>query len=193
MRRAQGNRARLGGVLVAAALGALAMLALPALGIGKGGDHHRGAAGKIETYDPQTGLLTVDLRRGGEVAGLVTRRTRIRCGKGHRRHHRHGRRRASASATRDGAVRDGDLAVRDEGADHVSGDDRPDAGERPEGDDRADAGDRTDRPGDRRHPRRCHRLLVPGAIVVRAEMVLTHGNAFFARIGVLPPAAASDG
>jgi hypothetical protein len=35
--------------------------------------------------------------------------------------------------------------------------------------------------------RHCFAHLVPGTIVLRAEMVLAYGDAFFKRIAVLPP------
>jgi hypothetical protein len=43
-------------------------------------------------------------------------------------------------------------------------------------------------PGPADH-RRCLRHLVPDAVVLRAEMVLAYGDAFFRRIALLPPPA----
>lgn len=180
-RQRHGNRARFGGVSLAAALGALAMLALPALGIG---DHGPRAAGTIESFDRESGLLVVDLAEGRKVAGLVVRRTKIRCARGHHRAHR----RAAASQRGEGGDR---LAPRDRTAPET---DRPVSADRPEGGDR-DGGDAvapgsSDGPGkgaDR--AKHCIDALVPGAVVKRAEMVLAHGNAFYKKIGVLPAPA----
>jgi hypothetical protein len=88
MNRAKRTRARLG-VLFAAALGALALLALPGLATGKDHGEHRhhhgrhhheaGDAGTIASFDPATGQLTIDLFGNDTVDGLVTSRTRIKC------------------------------------------------------------------------------------------------------------------
>lgn len=190
MRQHGYKRGRLGGVLLAVALGALAMLALPALGIGKHGNGGHGAAGTVESFDRDTGLLVVDLRKGRKVAGLVVRRTKIRCGREGRHHRR--------------ALRPGKLSRRGEGSDRLApAPDRPTDVVAPERDSEGREDDRpgddavapgaSDEPGkgaDRRRPRRCLKALVPGAVVVRAEMVLAHGNAFFKRIGLVPPQAA---
>jgi hypothetical protein len=101
---------RLGGVLVAVALAALGLLALPALGTGNdpdSADAHR-AAGKIESFDRQTGLLVVDLFKGRKIAGIVVRhRTEVRC-PGRRRWHRLRRkhRRQDSTAAASATARD---------------------------------------------------------------------------------------
>jgi hypothetical protein len=182
-----GNRGRLGGVLLAVCLGALALLALPTLGIGKHDDRGHRAAGKVESFDRETGLLVVDLAKGRKIAGLVVRRTRIRCGPAGRRHRR--------------ARHRGTLSRRDVGSDRPApGPDRPTDVVAPERDGEGREVDQpesealspgeSDDPGngaERRRPRRCIKALVPGAVVIRAEMVLAHGEAFFSRIGMLLP------
>jgi len=190
MKRSIGKRARIGGALLAAALAALA-LALPTIGLSKqGGDRGARAAGTVQSFDTETGELIVDLAKGETISGLVVRRTKIRCGEG-RRHHLRGRRhrrRHVASASR-GGVSDisGDRRTGDEPSDV-----RGDRGIEP-GDDHGEQGGESGedahghRPGDR-----CNTDdLVPGAIVMRAEIVLAHGNAFYARIGLLPPQLAT--
>lgn len=183
MKRPHGNRARLGGVLLAVALGAAAVLALPGLGIGKSHNGAR-AAGTIESFNPETGQLVIDLTKGGTIEGLVVRRTKIRCGehrRGHRRRHRgHGN--GSASALRRdsrGAENEGEDAGDRKG--HGDGGPRSDDAS---GDDRRRHGED--------HSARCIDHLVEGAVVKRAEMVLAHGNAFYKKIGVLPPKPAAS-
>lgn len=181
MKRPHGNRARLGGVLLAVALGAAALLALPGLGVTKG--HGPKAAGKIESFDRETGELAVDLFKGGSVTGLVVRRTQIRCGN-QRRHklrraQSRNRRLSKASARRLGDT------VADQRPERPAGD----PGEKPPGRDGTKPG-ASEGPGNgaqqrRRH--RCIRYLVEGAIVKRADMVLAHGNAFYRTIGVVKP------
>lgn len=83
------------------AIGAMLAFAGPASA------HHHGdfgsddPAGTISSFDPTTGVLTIDLADGGQVSGLVTDETRIETGSGGCRHHgddeRHSRKgRASA-------------------------------------------------------------------------------------------------
>jgi hypothetical protein len=184
-----GNRARFGGVLIAVALSALALLALPAVGLGSGPDSvnaHR-AAGKIESFDRKTGLLVVDLFRGRKIAGIVVRhRTQVRCNDRHWHHLRRKRRTrrgiATGSATRTPVT---DVDARGDKEPSPTDDVR--IPEEPESEPETEAGD--DSPVDVDRPRHCHAHLVPGAIVLRAEMVLVYGDAFFKRIAILPPAA----
>ena len=195
-----GYRGRLAGVLFAVALGALAMLALPAIGVGKHGSDDRGPrpAGTIASFDRETHILTVDLAKGGEISALVVRRTHIRCGKDGRRHRRYRRARRGGEAP---TPPRGSESVGDRAPDGArSGDEPGDGGGEEPGEDR---GKPTSEPsegnhvrgkgrprGNRKHRRRCNAGdLVEGATVVRAEIVLTHGNAFFKRIGVLTPKA----
>jgi len=190
MKRSIRKRARIGGALLALALAALA-LALPTIGLSKeGGDRGPRAAGTVQSFDPETGELVVDLAKGETISGLVLRRTQIRCGKG-RRHHQRGRRhrrRHVASASQRG--------VRDIANDRQAGDEPSDV----RGDHGAEPGGENGEPGGEsgvdarrhRHDDRCNTDdLIPGAVVMRAEMVLTHGNAFYARIGLLPPKQAA--
>lgn len=197
---AHGKRARLGGVLLAVALAAAAILALPAIGIGKQGSDDRNgppAAGVVSSFDSETGELTVALGDGGTISALVVRRTQIRCGRG--RHHLRGgkhRRRHGAGASRRGQGEAGE----DRGEDEL-GDDRGNRGEQEAGDDRGahglEPGDDRDgdaaeagedhRDGRGHHGGRCGTGdLVEGAVVMRAEIVLTHGKALYKKIGLLP-------
>jgi hypothetical protein len=91
------SRARLGGLL-ALALGVAALLAIPVVSAARVGaddgpnheanheqghhhrhGHHRSVVGTITSFDADTGLLTVDLRKGDSVSGLVDDRTKIKC------------------------------------------------------------------------------------------------------------------
>lgn len=69
------------GVLTAAALSAIAVLALAsfALAHGRGGPHGGPDTGTIASFDSSTDVLTIELTDGSTVSGLVTRRTKIRC------------------------------------------------------------------------------------------------------------------
>ena len=175
-----GKRARLGGVLLAVALAAAAILALPAIGLSKNGSD-KGAgpppAGTIESFDTETGELVVDLADGDTISALVVRRTKIRCGKGRRHRGRHG-----AAASRRGESEPGDDRGRH--SEEEPGGDQ--GGRGPEsGDDGVESGDHH---GRGHHGERCNTGdLVEGAVVMRAEIVLTHGKALYKKIGLLPP------
>jgi len=83
MRRAHGNRVWRGMVL-AAAIGAVAVLALSGLAAARGqsGERHRHGpdTGTIAAFDANTGVLAIELSDGGDtVSGLVSRRTEIKC------------------------------------------------------------------------------------------------------------------
>jgi len=209
-----GYRVRLGGVLLAVALGAIAMLALPAIGIGKRGhdDHGPRPAGTIASFDRETHVLTVDLARGGEISALVVRRTQIRCGEDGRRHRRRGHRRGhghggdGVSFSRRGSDSGEDRSgPGGGGSEDEVGDDRGGRGEDEVGGDR---GGRGPEPGEDDHVHGedhhgeghdhgrhgCNAGdLIEGAIVMKAEIVLTHGDAFFKKIGLLPPQAVEPG
>lgn len=197
-----GNRARLGGVLLALVLGATALLALPAIGTGHG--DHRGPrpAGTISSFDPETGVLSVALAKGGEISARVLRRTQIRCGEDRRgrRHHRRGRRRGhghdgGATLSRRGSDEDEDRSGPDSDDDNeLDEGDRRGHGEDESGDDHdehgVEAGEDHHGDGHRGDDRGRHGCnagdLVEGAVVMKAEIVLTHGSAFFKKIGLLP-------
>jgi hypothetical protein len=73
-------------IAIAAALGALAIVALPALaGARDDNHHHRGArdrhenVGRISAFDSASGQLTIARFGGGAISGLVTGSTEIRC------------------------------------------------------------------------------------------------------------------
>lgn len=191
MIRPNGSRARLGGVLLAVALGAAALLALPGIGVTKG--HGPKAAGKIEAFDRETGELTVDLFKGGSITGLVVRRTHIRCGKVRRHRLRRAqlrRRRLSRASAREDAVAD----QRPDRSNRPTHRPTDDFGDQPPGRDGTEPGASED-PGEgaeRRRRHRCIHYLVEGAIVKRADMVLAHGKAFYRTIGVVKPVDSTD-
>lgn len=95
------SRARLGGLL-ALALGVAALLAIPVVSAARQGSddgpnheanhengHHNGnhhgrhhdrtVVGTIASFDADSSLLTIDLRRGGSVSGVVDSGTKIKC------------------------------------------------------------------------------------------------------------------
>jgi hypothetical protein len=84
MKRAHGNRVWRGLVL-AAAIGAVAVLALSGLAAARdhGGSGHRHGAdtGTIASFDPSTDMLAIKLsgEGGATISGLVTPHTKIRC------------------------------------------------------------------------------------------------------------------
>jgi hypothetical protein len=182
MKRPHGNRARLGGVLLAVALGALALLALPAIGSSpeSDSDHSPPAAGTVASFDSETGELVVDLADGGSISALVVRRTQIRCGERPDHLHGHGHRGHRASASH----RDGGESGEDHGERGLKpGEDRGHHGAE-SGEDHHDHG---------HHGERCNTSdLVEGAVVMHAEIVLTHGKALYKKIGLLPPQFAAS-
>jgi hypothetical protein len=109
MNRPRRNRYRAGGLLLAvvgllAAVGALAGFAVAKDGghrvekrHGHHRHHHHQPSGTIQSFDPDTGKLTIALLNEETVSGLVDGGTRIRCEDEHspdvtqlRRHLRHG-------------------------------------------------------------------------------------------------------
>lgn len=84
MKRAHGNRVWRGLVLTAA-IGAVAVLAVAGLAAARGhhhGENHRHGpdTGTITAFDNGTGVLTIALNGSGDTfSGLVTRRTKIKC------------------------------------------------------------------------------------------------------------------
>jgi hypothetical protein len=114
------SRTRLGGLL-ALALGVAALLAIPVVSAARdggnddgpnheNGHHHRhgdhhSVVGTIASFDGDSGVLTIDLRKGGSVSGLVDRRTKIRCEDQNEdgvHHHRHGGDRARSGEAEPG-------------------------------------------------------------------------------------------
>ncbi len=198
MRRLHGNRAKLGGTLLAVAA-ALAILALPGLATGHGRHHDHGPAGTVESFDPETGVLSVALAKGGTVSGLVVRRTRIRCGEGrrHLRGHRHLRRhkrghRAGISSRGREDGREVENEQEDVGDDH--GGRRGEPGEDAPGHDGTAPG-RSEGPGQgAEHSARCNAGdLVPGTPVKVAELVLIDGSAYYKLVGLIVQAPADEG
>jgi len=188
--KSHGNRARLGGILAAAAA-VLAMLALPGLAVSHDRDR-AGDAGAIQSFDPTSGVLVVDLADGGSVSGLVTPRTRIRCGEDHGRHHHRGRGRGDdlrrgrgATASRHGS--DDDNGNSGPGSESSGRDDEP--GEDTPGHDGTPPGSSEDPGRGAEHSARCtSEDLVAGATVKVAELVLIDGKAIYALVGLEPAA-----
>jgi len=194
-----GNRARLGGVLVAVAA-VLALIALPGLASGHRGHDDPGAAGTIRSFDTETHVLTIALTEGGSVSGLVTRRTHIRCDDGrHRgrhglRHRKRGRGHKASASRRGGEDESGDRSGRGSGE---AGEDDQRSGELEPGDDH---GARSLEPGDDRGhrvgehgSRRCRAGLTEGATVKLAELVLIDGKAIYKAVVLPKPAQEDDG
>jgi hypothetical protein len=121
-------------------------------------------AGTISSYDPETGVLTIDLTKGGSISGLVTEDTRIEAGGnchgngGDERHGRHGRRARHA-------------ARHDFGGDHGG------SWGWHHGWNHGHSGSTDD--------------LVPGAVVDDAILVLVDGEAVFAKVELESPQSGS--
>lgn len=185
MNRPHGNRARLGGVLLAAAA-ALAILALPGLASSHGRHHEQaGDAGTIQSFDPASGALVIDLTDGGSVSGLVTRRTHIRCGDDNGRRHGHD----LGDLWRGGAVASRDGSEEDENGNRGPGSENSGRGEEPgedaPGHDGTPPG-RSEDPGQgAEHSDRCSTDdLVAGTTVQYAELVLIDGKAIYGLVGL---------
>jgi hypothetical protein len=180
-----GKRARLGAVLVAVAA-ALALVALPGVAAGHGSHNDPATdAGTIESFDQETGVLTIALTEGGSISGLVTPRTHIHCDNGwHRgRHHmRHGRRRASASHDHGSENRH---SGQEESSDHGGEAGTQASGDNPPGHDGTAPG-RSEGPGKgAEHSARCTTEdLTEGATVRFADLVLVNGKAIFRMIAL---------
>ncbi len=189
MNRPDGNRARICRLLIAAVT-AVAMLALPGAAAAHHGSHDAAAdAGTVESFDPATGVLVVDLTAGGSISGLVVERTQIRCGEDKGRHHgrhglRHHLRDHGASASRRDSTEgedDHQVGEQEPGDDHGTrglepGEDDHQAGE--------DAPGRSENPG-RGAERSAHCTaddLVAGATVKAAELVLFDGKALYKEV-----------
>lgn len=164
-------------IILAAALGAIAIFALPALaGADKGHrhHHHHDSTGTIASFDPATRVLTIDLLGGDSVSGLVDRGTKIRCEDEH---------------SPDVSVRGRESEPGDDHGGHgeEAGDDNGGRGEVEPGDDH---GGDSSGPGpsgsgpsghdDNGAGANCTMSdLIPGTVVQKAELDLEHGQAFW--------------
>lgn len=181
-------------LVLVAALGALVLGSAASLALANGGGrraekrhghhhrhHHHQPSGTIQSFDPETGRLTIALFNEETVSGLVTDRTRIKCEDEHspdvsemRKHLRHG--------------------------EAEPGDDHGGRGEDERGDDHGDRGEEVgdDRGGDNSGPGSSHSGsgpsghddngvgancttsdLIVGAVVTEAELDIEHGKAVF--------------
>jgi hypothetical protein len=199
-------RGQCGRLLLAAALGALALFAIPAVGLADHGHHHGTSdpAGTVKSFDQETGVLTIDLAEGGDIEGLVTDRTRIRCRNDNdRENRRHNRRhRGHATASDSGPGRDGsgddnsgpENSGDDRGGHHAEepgednhaqgnepGEDNHQAGDEPGEDNHGERGDDDNNEHQGRNGR-CMAQLEAGATVRRAELELENGMAVFEKV-----------
>lgn len=216
----QGNRARFAGVLAAVAA-VLALVALPGLASAHHGREAIADAGTIESFDQETGVLTIALTEGGTVSGLVTPRTHIHCdngghdgwsmGRRGRRHHlRHRLRHGRATASHDqGGEEEGEGGDRSESGDrHDESGSEDDHGEGAEqGEDDQESGD-DDAPGHEGappaggegpsrgfdHAGGCTtEALTAGATVKFAVLTLVDGKAVYAVVGLPQPEGEEEG
>lgn len=188
MKRQRGIRARLGGALVASAL-VVAMLALPGVASTKNRGHdHPAPAGTIESFDSETGALTIDLTEGGSISGLVVRRTHIRCGHGLRHQRRRGLRHRKRGSQASASERGGPEGARDGPTD------RGEQQEDPPGHDGTPPG-HSEGPGmGAENSARCTTEdLTEGATVKFAELVLLDGNAYYKVVGLSRQEPAEEG
>jgi hypothetical protein len=181
--------------LVAVALAAIAVLALPSMAAAKhhhGHSHHRRerrhllvlggeeSAGKIKSFDPASGRLVIALANEETVGGLVTEATEIECGHGS----------ATASDMGAGGDEGGDGPGEHEGGEEAGEDDHP--GPKEAGDDDSgeeEAGDEHGGEGGGEHGEPstgesgCTTAdLTEGAIVKEAELKLEGGGATFEKV-----------
>lgn len=187
-------------------VGALALLAIPAVGLADHGHHHGTSdpAGTVKSFDQETGVLTIDLAKGGDIEGLVTNDTRVRCndnsGREGRRHNRRHDRRATASDSgpgHDGSGGD-DNSGSGNGENNAEepGEDNHNEGNEPGEDNHGEEGNE---PGEDNHDEQgenneehghangqCVPQLVAGATVRRAELELENGVATFDKVVLMP-------
>lgn len=118
-------------------------------------------AGTIDSFDPGTGMLTIDLFGGGAIDGLVTADTEIEC-------EHHGSAAIASNSTED-----------EEGEDEEGEDDHGESGEEEEENENESGGDQgEDGPG----PTCTTADLVPGVTVHEAELRLANGEAVFEKV-----------
>jgi hypothetical protein len=194
MNRPRRNRYRISGLLVVvgllAAVGALAGVALAKDGSRDRVEkrhHHRHhhsqtSSGTIQSFDTETGKLTISLLGGETVSGLVTKRTKIKCEDEHA---------PDVSQLRHRKGEPGD----DNGGKGVEelGDDKGGQGEVEPGDDNGGGGNSG--PGssnsgggpsgddDNGTGANCTTSdLIPGAVVQGADLEIEHGDAIFEEV-----------
>jgi len=199
----QGNKARFAGILAAVAA-VLALVALPGLASAHHGRESMAPAGTIESFDQETGMLTIALTEGGSVSGLVTPRTHVHCDNGRHngrrmgrrglRHRlRHRRRHSRASASRDHSGESADN--RDSAGEEEPADDNGEGTESEE-DSHEGSDDSSERSGtagshsegsgqSAEHSARCTTEgLTEGATVKYADLVLVDGRAIFKMVAL---------
>jgi hypothetical protein len=185
------GRTRLGGLL-ALALGVAALLAIPVVSAAHSGGaddgpnhekghhhrhgHHRAiAVGTISSFDAASGQLTIDLRNGGSVSGLVDSGTKIKCedqGDG-RSHHRRGAERGRSGESEPGDDHGG-RSEAEPGDDHGGGDN---SGSGSSGSGNSGPGRQHD---DNGVGANCTTdALVTGAVVQEADLEVEHGVRHF--------------
>jgi hypothetical protein len=130
-------------------------------GIPDGEEH----AGKIASFDTETGRLVIDLFGGDTVSGLVTEETEIECGG------------SNQGATASDSPNDGE-ASEDEQQGEETGDDEGDQEEPGDGE-----GDQGDSGGDEGQGSGCTTAdLEVGAVVHEAELQIEEGIAVFEKV-----------
>jgi hypothetical protein len=195
MKRPRGNRYRAAGALtLAIAMGLLAAVgALAGIAVAKDGGHrvekrhghhhrhhHRQPSGTIQSFDPETGKLTISLLNEETVSGLVTDRTKIKCEDEHapdvtasRRHLRHGEEEPGDDRGGQGEEEPGDdhgghgvEPGDDHGGGDSSGPGSSNSGSGPSGHDDEGTGANCTASD-----------LIVGAVVTNAELEIEHGGA----------------
>ncbi|HEX6666718.1 MAG TPA: hypothetical protein VF081_09010 [Solirubrobacterales bacterium] len=167
------------GVLLALALGAIALFAVSGIATAKHRNHHRSPDGQerqiatIASFDAATGRLTIALG-GEEFSGLVTNRTKIKCEDEHSpdipSRHRHG----------ESEPGDDNGGHGDERGDNDGHDDEP--GEDHQGDNSGPGSENSGPSGhdDNGTGADCTTSdLIPGAVVEEADLEIRHGTATF--------------
>ncbi|HET9163685.1 MAG TPA: hypothetical protein VFN89_09635 [Solirubrobacterales bacterium] len=172
--------------MLVAVAAALALVALPGIASAHHGHDSLADAGTIQSFDPESGVLTIELAEGGSVSGLVTPRTHIHCDNGRHRG-RDGLRHAATTSDRgpggggdDGEGEDNHRQGEEEPGDdnHANGDDPPGhdgtAPGRSEGPGRGDGHGESCGTGD----------LTAGKTVRFADLVLVDGKAIWSIVAL---------